>query len=647
MRNGKHTSHAKRLHREHTSHAKLPLVEFENGKTYEGEWLNGQPRKRRRRRHLPGDNPRQIFEVTDKHGGWEYPAFNSTRTLKQQQNGTGHGGCCSSSNRIAPDMEEINLNGRIVKAPKRRIVKAQRSGSTINKESEEKAKKEESRAAAAAAPNVLTATPPPTSSEPLKFSFTAASGGKFSFEVSGPEIGQVPRDCPALLLSLVQTLNDEMRKREEEMEAAMKKLEIFEKQQLEAENIVGTDRPSILEAVKKNLVRKSPQATRMVGILKDLKTGKFADAAKGFQKFLKVPDDWIPEKESEVPKLVEEVRRLADCAECAKVHVQVLEDMVGKGSEDLRGTLEITKRLADDLAALQSARRTGNDREEETRLEEQVKQTRQEIDDIGGWYYGCQNAPAVAWPEAEVKHDWGKYGQPMCEKCKRYKLDHSTISADFNYTLYEKSSAKTYPNGVRDKDREGKTIDDFLNMPQSKTTGMNKSEVVSLRFYSSPSFPAVTIPLRDPDRETQHPLAAITYCISTGIRKQLALNAEYRDAAVKEVIFWRGFSDLQISDDFQRYGGTEYAPMSTSTDPSVAVGYAVRTSKTDGALLMRIVTKNDLQRGMDMSWISMFPGEVERLLPPLTFMNPPEKSQVIEVDGFKLTVVEVQVTNSA
>ena len=48
--------------------------------------------------------------------------------------------------------------------------------------------------------------------------------------------------------------------------------------------------------------------------------------------------------------------------------------------------------------------------------------------------------------------------------------------------------------------------------------------------------------------------------------------------------------------------------------------------------------------GMDLSWISMFPGEAERLLPPLTFMNPPEKSQVIEVDDFKLTVVEVQVT---
>jgi hypothetical protein len=64
---------------------------------------------------------------------------------------------------------------------------------------------------------------------------------------------------------------------------------------------------------------------------------------------------------------------------------------------------------------------------------------------------------------------------------------------------------------------------------------------------------------------------------------------------------------------------------------------------------MRIVTKNNLQRGMDLQWISMFPGESERLLAPLTFMNKPERFQEIEIDGFNgqkvtLTVVEVEVT---
>jgi hypothetical protein len=406
----------------------------------------------------------------------------------------------------------------------------------------------------------------------------------------------------------------------------MLELEKFKKMHLEKEeaerNMVGKDLPTIREAIQKNLARKSPQVTRMVGNLKEIKTGKFTDSAHGFKKFLKVSDDWVPEKECELPKLEEEMSRLADCAECAKVQVQVLEDMVedmidqDAGSEHLRGTLEIMKRLVDVLEVLQFHRRQGKFKEDEARAEKEVQLIRKEIDEIDGWYYGRQNAPAVAWPVAKVTHDWGKYGQPICDACKKYGLDHSTISADFNYVLYETSSEKEYPNGVRDKDRAGKSIDDYLKMPQSKKTKMNKPEATSLRFYSSPSFPAVTIPLRDPDRKTKHPLAAITYCIFTAIRKQLTLGAEDQEAAVQEKILYRGFSDLQISESFHKLGGTEYAPMSTSTDPSVAVGYAVRKSQTDGALLMRIVTKNNLQRGI-VALSSVFP----HIIPPCLYIS--------------------------
>ena len=86
-----------------------------------------------------------------------------------------------------------------------------------------------------------------------------------------------------------------------------------------------------------------------------------------------------------------------------------------------------------------------------------------------------------------------------------------------------------------------------------------------------------------------------------------------------------------------------------SSDVRVAVDYAIRKTTTGGALLMRIVTKNNLERGMDLQWISMFPGESERLLVPLTFMNRPKRFQEIEVNGVndqkvKLTVVEIDVT---
>ncbi len=132
-------------------------------------------------------------------------------------------------------------------------------------------------------------------------------------------------------------------------------------------------------------------------------------------------------------------------------------------------------------------------------------------------------------------------------------------------------------------------------------------------------FGAVTNPLKDPDRETQHPLAAITYSITTAIQKQTTLGADDQDAALKTMILWRGCYDRKISEGFHKYGGTEF-------DVKVAVGYAIRKSRTDGGLLMRIVTTNNIERGMDLSWISMFPGESERLLSPLTFMEPPPKN---------------------
>jgi hypothetical protein len=400
---------------------------------------------------------------------------------------------------------------------------------------------------------------------------------------------------------------------------------------------------------------KPPQPARMVGSMKDLQSGKFSAAAFGLKKLLKVSDDWDSDEECKEEKFEEEVCRLADCAKCAEEQADVLKEMTSEGNAHLLKTSEITARLVNELAALQtarqSARRTVNKeetkleamkrkqgyKEEETRLENKVQQTRKEIDEIGGWYYGRKDAPAVAWPESKVKHDWGNetYGQPMCADCKKYGLDHSKIVNDLKYCLHEESSEKVCFNEVRDptcKGRAGRKLDYFVGLPEAVNTGMTRAEAGSLRFYSSHSFGAVTNPLKDPDRETQHPLAAITYSISTAIRKQTKGRAHDQDAALKRMILWRGYNDRKISEGFQKYGGAELACMSTTTDVKVAVGYALRKSMTDGGLLLRIVTTNDIERGMDLSWISMFPGESERLLPPLTFMSPPQKMQDIEIE---------------
>jgi len=58
----------------------------------------------------------------------------------------------------------------------------------------------------------------------------------------------------------------------------------------------------------------------------------------------------------------------------------------------------------------------------------------EEIEMVDGWFYGRKNqkkgsplgavVPIVEWPEDTVKHQWGSYGQPLCNSCKKYCLDH-------------------------------------------------------------------------------------------------------------------------------------------------------------------------------------------------------------------------------
>jgi len=72
----------------------------------------------------------------------------------------------------------------------------------------------------------------------------------------------------------------------------------------------------------------------------------------------------------------------------------------------------------------------------------------------------------------------------MCDRCKKYCLDHTTISADLNYVLHEESSEKACFNGVRDKDRkrpggqgEGMRLDDFMKLRQATETNLTRDEV--------------------------------------------------------------------------------------------------------------------------------------------------------------------------
>ena len=97
---------------------------------------------------------------------------------------------------------------------------------------------------------------------------------------------------------------------------------------------------------------------------------------------------------------------------------------------------------------------------------------------------------------------------------------------------------------------------------------------------------------------------------------------------------------MKVSEEFRRHGGLEYAPMSITFRADVATGYAIRKGVENGALLIKMIIQEH-QPPVELTFLSLFPGEAEFLCPPLTMMKPTGREQIIEYDGIKLTIIEV------
>jgi serine/threonine protein kinase len=374
------------------------------------------------------------------------------------------------------------------------------------------------------------------------------------------------------------------------------------------------------------------QSSNFVGSVKDLRTGKFSDAAFGLRPYLKVADDWDEAAACTLQGMQDEVELLKDCADCARVQADVLQQLG-------RSEAAATQKLASALAELKEHRK----KRAPLAAAATVKQLRSEISATGGWYYGDGMPNYISWPADQVKVGSRTFCQPMCKGCQAYCLDYSIISADLRYIIYEPAVEKKEWNGVRDHGRAGRRLKDFMELPQAKASHLKEAELVALRFYTSHSFNALNIPMRDFDRQGPHPLPAIMMNIQTALKKLRALGAD--DASSKQtVVLWRGMSYMQLPQKFSAEGGTELAPMSTTTDVSVAISYAVKKD-TRSALLFRFVTRNNLERGADVQWLSMFPCEAETLFPPLTFLQRTRtEPQDVVHNGVKVTIVELSAT---
>jgi hypothetical protein len=372
------------------------------------------------------------------------------------------------------------------------------------------------------------------------------------------------------------------------------------------------------------------QSSNFVGSVKDLRTGKFSDAAFGLRPYLKVADDWDEAAARTLQGMQDEVERLKDCDACARVQADVLQQLG-------RSEAAATQQLAAALAELKEQRQ----KRETPSAADKVNKLRSEISAAGGWHYGMPNS--VSWPTDKVKVGSRNFSQPMCKGCQDYCLDYSSIHADLHYIIHEAAVEKKEWNGVRDCGRAGRRLEDFAELPQAKAAKLKKEEVAGLRFYTSHSFNALNIPMRDQERQGPHPLPGIMMNIQAALKQLRALGSE--DASSKQtVVLWRGMSYMKLPEEFSAQGGTELAPMSTTTDVSVAISYAIKKD-TRSALLFRFVTRNNLERGADVQWLSMFPGESETLFPPLTFLQRTRtEPQKVVHNGVEVTIVELSAT---
>ena len=227
-----------------------------------------------------------------------------------------------------------------------------------------------------------------------------------------------------------------------------------------------------------------------------------------------------------------------------------------------------------------------------------------------------------------VRREFVEHGTEEDKECLDYILNQQAGSSD-----------RIYPNGVRDRGRSGETFADFVNHPSSQESGLTEAHVLALRLYTSAAYKSINGPLREEGRTAPHPFPVTVNLIAEGLKRLRAVAAKQEHAHTSRDL-WRGMRDLRVTDEFITLGGTEIAPMSATTDLRIALRYAL----SPNILLFKIVTKNFMARGVDLSYLSCFPEESEHLFPPLTYLCPTGNMQTVESGHVTITVVEVEPT---
>ena len=223
-----------------------------------------------------------------------------------------------------------------------------------------------------------------------------------------------------------------------------------------------------------------------------------------------------------------------------------------------------------------------------------------------------------------------------------YTGEHAEEALEcMRYILFERagSSSRRFQGGLaRDAGRHGETLADFVAHPDARTARLAEGHIAALRIYTTAAYKVLNGPLRDVDRQEPHPFPVTIAFLRDAIGQLRAVGAREDDqSASTRLDLWRGMRDTHVTDSFLQRGGTELAPMSTTTKLEVAVQYSAAAS----SLLFKIRTDSFMQRGASIQFRSAFPAEEEVLYPPLTFLKPTGKTMSVPYEDRVITVVEV------
>ena len=123
----------------------------------------------------------------------------------------------------------------------------------------------------------------------------------------------------------------------------------------------------------------------------------------------------------------------------------------------------------------------------------------------------------------------------------------------------------------RRSDGRGMRLADFVALPVSRQCNLEEAEVAGIRLYSTAAFEFINNPLRDQERRMRgepHPLPITVAFIREGLKKLRAVGAD-SSAANTRVDLYRGMKNVAVPTDFLAKGGTELAPMSTTSNLKV------------------------------------------------------------------------------